>query len=236
MGRVFSFEELRNKEAPTDAQFEDARLVFDYETKRAIDDELVRGAMIFGSAAIKKTTIRSDIDCFIVLTSDDMPNWRAAANIVRGTLAASQYKIPIGAIARSAEKLQTGRHEMDRYFGAHLAGDYRIIVGEDPALHLAYRDEPGIDILQDFMVAKTRKLSQFAWQDEMKEMLQTLQRVLELPNAVGRKALRMLDEYEGTDSGIENSADKKLVGNASMRLFEELGTKQHAVLLAQADA
>lgn len=55
------------------------------------------------------------------------------------------------------------------------------------------------------------------------EYFSGLQRLLELPNAIGRKALRVLDEIEGTQQATTNSANKELVSNKSLALFKELG-------------
>lgn len=235
MGRVFSFEELSARQVPTDADFEASRQVFSEFVEDAVGVGLIRGAMIFGSAAIKKTNARSDLDCFIVLDQDNESSWGAAVDIVEATKDASDGRIPVGAIGRPADWLLKRRHELDRFFGAHLSGPHRIVIGDDPARYMTFNTRPAIEVVEDFMVAKSRKLSEFAWTDNPIEILHALQRTLELPNAVGRKALRAVDEMEGTNRSIENSADKKLVGNASIELFSELGTESHALALLEAD-
>jgi hypothetical protein len=63
-----------------------------------------------------------------------------------------------------------------------------------------------------------------------------LQRILELPLAVGRKTLRAVDDIDGTHFATADSANKARITPASIQLFDTLGLSETPNAILQLNA
>jgi hypothetical protein len=107
------------------------------------------------------------------------------------------------------QDLATANHDKDRYFGAHLKAPDRLVVGEDPAEYMKFADETPAQILQRYLAHKIESANNayLATGRDSAEG-QGLQRILELPKAVGRKTLQAVSDHQGlpTDYAMTNPA------------------------------
>ena len=228
MGRVFTRSQLEQGRVPTAEDFENAIGAFSENIELGIRSGLIDGGAIFGSAAIKATSVRSDIDCMIVPVDQSDESLAKVKSIVDKAADASRHTIPINAQAHSKVRLVNGRHEMDRFFGAHLIGGYRTVFGTDPAEYIHFPPDPADKVLFDYIRHKKRSINGLFQASGSDEWYKGAQRILELPNAIGRKALCVVDEIEATTRSERNVAHKGMMRDAAMNLFKELGADETA--------
>ena len=236
MGRVFSYEQIQEGKVPDPFVFTKVRKTFALSVGHGVRNETLVGGMVFGSAAVGRANRRSDLDVLLELPDDDIESYESASRVVRALKKATDGKVPVNAIVRSTESLLSGHHEMDRFFGAHLSGPHRTVVGEDPAKSLHLEFAPAHTIIDDYIHSKMRKISQgFVTDDETKK-LEHMQRLLDLPLAIGRKVVRAVDEVEGTHRLTDDTANKSSVREAAMDLFEEHGISEVPSMLIDLNA
>lgn len=222
MGRVFLERQIENGEVPTLEDFNYAAQYFRSSVEQEIEAGTVDGAVIFGSVAIGAATIRSDLDCMIVPVDHSAEAFDAIARI-RGAVFNYAHRVPVNSSLHHRTRLASGNHEIDRFFGSHLTGEQRVVIGNDPADYMRFRDTPAEDILLGYIAHKMRGVAQLPITYTPEEHAKAMQRILELPLAVGRKALRAIDEIEGSTTATTDSANKSLVAERSLALFSELG-------------
>jgi hypothetical protein len=221
MGRVFSFEQAISGECiPSSNDFETAINRFGETANQEIEAERISGAVIYGSVAIRAYNLRSDLDCMIVPFDHSSDSMAAIARIVNS--ANPSGRIEMSAIVHPRSRLESGMHEIDRYFGDHLSSASRLVHGSDPSQYITYPDYGASTHLLAYLRHKKRSVSTgFVAQND--DILKGLQRILELPLAVGRKTLRALDDINGSHFAISDSANKTKITPASISLFESLG-------------
>lgn len=231
MGRVFSVEQIRNcdQEIPSPEDFEYAVEHFEEAVNDEIEAENIDGALIYGSVAIRAYTLRSDIDCMIIPYDHSPRSVSAIKRILQITNPTG--RLDMSAIVHPRPRLSSGAHEIDRYFGDHLSGQSRLVYGNDPADYIRYTHHSAKAHLLSYIRHKKRSVAS-AFTSEGPDQYKALQRILELPLAIGRKALCALDELEGTRAADPDSANKKIVAPASLELFDSLGlgTAPRAIL------
>ena len=235
MGKVFSVEEINNapETIPSAADFEAAISNFEEAVNREVDQGALSGAMIYGSVAIRAYSLRSDFDCLITPYEHSLDSQAAIDRVITATNPSG--KIDVSSITHSKTRLASGMHEIDRYFGNHLTGDSRLVFGEDSADYMRFPDYGPYIHLISYIRHKKRSVAT-AFSPDAKEHHKGLQKILELPLAVGRKTLRALDELEGTHFATSDSANKERITPASMELFDTLGlanTPQSLIELSQ---
>ncbi len=222
MGRVFSIEQIHNQaeSIPTPEDFDYAIDHFKQAVGDEIEAENIDGALIYGSVAIKAYTLRSDLDCLIVPYDHSLPSLAAISRILKASNPTG--RIEMSAIIHPRSRLSSGAHEIDRYFGNHLSGSARLVYGEDPAEYIRFPDYGSETHLLAYIRHKKRSVAT-AVTSEGPDMYKGLQRILELPLAIGRKALRVLDEMNGTQAATSDSANKSVIVPASLELFDSFG-------------
>jgi hypothetical protein len=220
MGRVFSYEQIKNGEAiPSADDFETAIGRFGDAANKEVDAGRISSAIIYGSVAIRAYTLRSDFDCMIVPFDHSIDSMDAILKIIN--LANPSGRIDMSVIVHPRSRLESGMHEIDRYFGDHLSSASRLVYGDDPADYIAYPDYGASTHLLAYLRHKKRSVSKgFVAQGD--EKLKGLQRILELPLAIGRKTLRALDDINGSHFAISDSANKAKIMPASLELFDAL--------------
>ena len=235
MARVFSYSEIESGRVPDQALFDGVPKSFRISAGFGVRSEELVGAMIFGSVAVGRANRRSDIDVLISMELDDQQCFEAAKRVVEALKKATKGLVPVQHIFRSSYNLDEGHDEMDRYFGMHLTGPHRIVVGKDPAESMAFQKSPAGKIIDDYAHEKVRKISNGMSADEEHDQLRHIQRLLDLPNAVGRKALRAVDEVESTARIGDDTANKTAVLNAALELFDEHGIAAFPRMLIELD-
>lgn len=235
MGRVFSEEQIKNGEIPTPADFEQAVRHFRSSVEEGIASGSLDGAVVFGSVAIGAATIRSDLDAMIV-PIDHSPEALQALKRVHGDVDDYARYVPVNTSLHHRNRLASGNHEIDRFFGSHLTGPQRIVIGSDPAEYMQFNTLPARDILLAYVCHKMRGISRLTVTFNNEEYFKGLQRLLELPLAIGRKALMVIDEIEGTSVATTDSANKHVVTERVLTLFEEMGVEGTAKKILDYDS
>lgn len=220
MGRVFTFEKLSSGEYPQPEDFERAVDVFQDLTSQ-YPRNVIDGAFIYGSVAIGAANKRSDLDLFFSV--GEPSHIGAVRHVVRRVHTETEDVIPIVPIVQTRPNLEAARHEMDRFFGQHLSSEHRIIVGNDPAEYVTYSQEPAYDIMARYIAQKRRRLTNafIGKPDEIENG--GLQRMLELPTAIARKALQALAEVDKGVEPVEKSADKAELARRGLELMQDYG-------------
>mgnify|MGYP006373445921 CR=1 FL=1 len=227
MGRVFRYEQLVDGAAPEPSDFSAAGQTFVESAQQSIDRGVVDGAFIFGSFAIDNVNMRSDFDA-LVSTNDSSPQtYSEIHQLVTNVREASNFKIPMGIITYPRECLAEGRHEMDRYFGHHLSGKDRLIIGSDPADYIEYPDASSRDVVGRYIFSKRRVLSNAYTALTPEEAIDDggLQRMLELPTAIGRKVVHAVAENGEVEdmANAYNGSDKLAIELATREILDQTG-------------
>lgn len=221
MGRVFSLEQVRNADEhiPNSQDFNNAVAGFESSVEREIERGTVTGAFIYGSVAIGTYGRRSDLDCGIV-PIDHSPN--SQEGIDRIVVATNPTgRIEVNPILHTRQRLMSGNHEIDRYFGEHLKGESRLVYGIDPAAYIRFANHDAATIMLMYLEHKKRSIAP-GMTPHSPEFFKGLQRILELPLAIGRKALRAYNEVNGTSKRFADSANRTYITPAVLAFFEEL--------------
>ena len=220
MGRVFSIAEVKGGAVPAMADFETSLEGFLTAAEQEIKQGTIDGAVIFGSVAIGSYSRRSDLDCMIVPPDYSQPSIAAIRRVM--AQANQGDKVQVNPIMHSRSRLASGNHEIDRFFGVHLTGEGRLVRGNDPAEYMCHAARSSEAILYDYIHNKKRNIMS-VFHAEDAERYKYLARILELPLAVGRKALRANDEAHGTDISDFNTAEKTKLARRALELFAFVG-------------
>lgn len=230
MGRVFSYEEIKSGKIPTPDDFEIAKDVFANMVEIEIDRGNIDGAFIYGSVAIGTQSCRSDFDALVSLTEGSPENYIATRAICSEIKRLTKITVPIEAFAYAKDDLKTGQHTIDRLFGVHLSGGDRIVIGEnDPAVYMTFcgNNPSAKDIFASYLYSKKFRMnSAYLPTDDLDAANGGLQRLLELPNSIGRKALQALAESGKLPPIQISSVDKQLIANQGHDLFTQYGINE----------
>jgi hypothetical protein len=229
MGRVFSSEQILSGDFPRPVDFEVAIQAFETGVNDGVQRGLFDGGTIYGSVAVGTQTVRSDFDCMIALTGCDDPIERSAA---RQSLIAihdeTGGRVPIEKpLVEPVSFLSSGRHELDRCMMQTLVGPDRIVFGHDPASYLcADHTISASSILSSYITHKIRKMRDaYNAINPLDPRENGLQRQLELPVALARKALQTLSETPSFTDEFR-AVDKLTIIKLGQRLFEQHGIDQ----------
>lgn len=225
MGRVFDAEFFYDDEPgsfiPTEDDFRDGLEFFEAAVAEEIENGLVDGAIVFGSVALGAYSIRSDLDGLVVRTDASKDSAEAVKRIVCKSDPGG--RLPIGLIAHTKDILASGRHEVDEFFGDHLSGDGRLVYGNDPAEYVRFSNNTPESTLLSYIRHKKRSVSLAFAGESIAERTKGMQRTLELPLAVGRKTIRVLETIEGQRFFTGNTADKSLLSSSVLDLYTQHG-------------
>ena len=228
MGRVFSYESIESGQVPSPEDFNRAVSIFTNLTELEVQRGTIDGSFIYGSVANGTPNYRSDLDTFIALTDNRPKYYAAVRGIIRGLITETNNTIPVVPIIQTKAALAEGSHELDRFFGRHLVGEHRIVQGNDPAQYMQFANWPSSQILAFYLFQKRRRLAHTYTSVEPLDVDEGgLQRMLELPVALGRKILQATAEVSevppDTVEAVEKSADKPLILDESRKLFADHG-------------
>lgn len=235
MGKVFSFDQVQqgSKVIPSSEDFEAAIENFETASHREISEGTLSGAVIYGSVAIRAYSLRSDFDCLLIPFNHSPESVAAINRVVSATNPTK--KIDVSTIVHPKGRLESGMHEIDRYFGDHLTGSSRLVFGEDPADYIRYPEYGAYTHLISYIRHKKRSVAA-GFTGEHDDYYKGLQRILELPLAVGRKTLRAVDDIDGTHFATADSANKARITPASIQLFDTLGLSETPNAILQLNA
>lgn len=223
MGRIFSYQEIQSGRVPEPNEFITARQHFADSLEAYIDESSIAGAFIYGSVAVNLANRRSDFD-ILLSTPRAIEGFEAAKNLADDVRIKTEGKIPISPIVQTIHDLKSGQHEMDRYFGEHLMSGDRVVFGEDPARIINFPDYPADEIIGTYLAQKKRRLiNTYVSADPLDVREGGMQRMLELPAAVGRKALQALAETGHIESAVKKTADKRQVIRAIRKVLKPDG-------------
>jgi hypothetical protein len=236
MGKIFSPVKVMFGHIPEQQDFELAKNRFVHLSEAAIKAGLLSGSFIYGSVAIGKQRIRSDLDVFICLPDNTDLSLTVAKEIVQEVSAPGLDYVPVQPLIQTEQTLLSGHHEIDRYFGQHLTSKDRIVQGEDPADYIEFNNDPAKDILSRYLYQKRRRLLQTYTSVKPTDVEEGgLQRMLELPMAIGRKTLQALADVNYIDNAVDETANKRLVLQQSHSVFSDLGLDRHYTRLGVAN-
>lgn len=221
MGRVFSLEQIRHSDEtiPLPHHFEQAKKDFEQTVLEELEAGTIVSAEVFGSVAINAYDVMSDFDCVTVPTNHSPESQAAIDRILAVTSQAG--RIEVNPIQHTKQRLTSGNHEIDRFFGEHLTGVSRMVYGEDIAEYIRFGMYDAATIVKMYIEHKMRSIAPAATPNSPKHF-EALQRTLELPLAIGRKALRALDEVRETTFATSDSANRSRIMPHVLELFDQL--------------
>ncbi len=222
MSRVFSYEQIIEDQIPDHIDFHDAETDFKELSRTGVEAEIIYGSFIFGSVALGVANRRSDFDSFICMEESSDSSYDYIKDIYV-SIAEDNPSIALTPMVYPKRALHQGRHDIDRFFGQHLSGAQRIVIGRDPSSIIKYSTQPAGDILANYLAQKKRHLSNAYVAPEPLDYREGcgVQRMLELPVAVGRKVVQAFIEDGLFDEQLENSADKAAVIQKTRYLMAE---------------
>lgn len=195
MAKVFTPEEIRFDQIPEPQHFEFgaywlmSRIRSDAELHRITD-----GALIIGSTTKGAANIRSDLDMVISYTSESpdpsMPlfAYKSLFNSVK-----QRWNVPVEANIFSTDSLQRGDHTIDPMFLLHLkAVGTEWGIGNNPVNEIVIKNHDWLSYFENYALHKEAKFKKRLLDTEQKVDYHTYQRALEIPSALGRKALGVL--------------------------------------------
>jgi hypothetical protein len=190
MGRVFRWEEVEEGGVPHMSCFGRADTLVRSELERMVG---VTGAVLCGSVLTNSATPRSDIDCLVVYGNDHSASVASELERVRD-LCFGSMNVPIGFVPLDAEAAALGLHTVHASFAIHLrrAVAQGGVILKNPLPDIKF---PPLDTVADLLSYSAHKLSrlrkrQISWPLLSEaERCQLLQKALEAPVQVARKAL-----------------------------------------------
>lgn len=220
MGRVFSAEDVERGKVPSKHDFATTLEDFTRASQLAIEAGAIKGTVIFGSVAAGHPTPRSDFDCMIMPPEHSSLSQEAIRRIV--AVAEGYGAVIVNPIVHPRTVLSSGKHEIDRYFGQHLCGENRIVLGEDPASIISFGTDSALTIWRNYLHNKKRRIGSAQFKSGEEE-LRKLATLLELPTSIGRKTLQAVSEVSPKNLLNDDAVNKSHVLAAAQNLWQALG-------------
>lgn len=196
MGKVFTWEEVRNGHIPLLQDFDSAIKAF--RMALALEDSIT-GALVCGSVTRGDHTVRSDIDCFVLY--DHKRETEAFAFMQASTEAAKLMHVPLGCVPCDSLLITTRMHHLGQSFMWHLEKSSQAggILKGDPLKAVA-KSISKEEELEAYLRVKMYNLQEALskariFSDE--RMASFLQKLLEAPMHTARKTLAHMDHLAG---------------------------------------
>lgn len=190
MGRIFSFEDIEQHRIPTQSTFLQAKELTLEALNLLCVEGIIYGARGFGSVALGTPTKRSDFDIVIVTYTDNtLP---IIAERLKSIHEATNVSIePITIPINLAKK---GSHTIDTQFLKHInhISPEGNIAGNDPVHVIVPSTLAPSLVFEQYLLQKLRRLRDGIFANSMTDRDRVLQRALEAPTNVGRRALQGL--------------------------------------------
>lgn len=238
MGKISSYDEIASGRVTNPEVFDIATDIYSEMIDIGINDGTIHGGFIFGSVARGTQSRRSDFDGKIALASGKPENYEAAKGIINGIKQVCGEEMPMQIEAFPVSYLRNGTHGIERLFGQHLISCDLIVIGPKPEEYITFEEiPPAKDILAAYLSRKISKLKVSESQC-IEESLQQggLQRMVELPIAIARKAIQALTEERLYSTTMGSGSDKKLIAELGHELLANFGISDEYDSLLDADA
>ena len=148
---------------------------------------------MFGSTTTGHANIRSDLD--ILVSYDAQDSWfiRHMGLVLKHL--DREFNIPVEPILYNNDKLMSGDHTIDPIFGKHLQSvdASKWGIRKNPVNTLNFKDESWADVFDRYSLHKESKFKKALLSINGKVDYKVLQRAYEIPSALGRKALALLE-------------------------------------------
>lgn len=198
MGKVFTWEEVRDRRVPRLSSFtqviDDIRMTISREGA-------ILGALVCGSVTRGDHTVRSDVDCFVLY--DQAQEDKAFACMHRASALAAIQHVPLCFIPCDTQLANTRMHHIGSSFRRHLEKSIEAggLLKGNPLQALAY-SRPEKEELEAYLRVKMYNLQEayaqsLTFSDE--RMASYLKKLLEAPMHIARKTLAH-NENLGDDS------------------------------------
>lgn len=201
MGKVFTWEEVRNGHIPLLQDFDSAIKAF---REAVMAERSILGALVCGSVTRGDHTVRSDVDCFVLY--DHVRESEAFAFMQVSTGVAQKLHVPLGCVPCDSLLIKTRMHHLGQSFLWHLEKSSQAggLLKGDPLKAVA-ESVSEQEELEAYLRVKMYNLQE-AWSkantfsDE--RTASYLQKLLEAPMHTARKTLAHLDRLAG-DSKVQ---------------------------------
>ena len=235
MGRVFSYEQATSGNVPSLVDFSCATTSFRERIRSGVEDGVFDGGIIFGSVGRGTPNLRSDFDALIALSDDTDDAYQAAYALSQDITQETNGKVLIEPKIYPKDVLASGEHDINYLFGTHLKSGYRLVDGTDPADYLVFNDASSHDTVADYVYQKVRKLSSRYMACNIEAVADNgLQRMLELPNSLGRKVVQGL-VATGSLHSVCDGSDKAGIFELTDDIFYSLGLHDDFAVLTAAN-
>jgi|GEM_PF-2272689 len=224
MGRLLEYREIQNDQIISKDVFRGAKDLFVEMSTDLVRKEVIDGSLIYGSVAVDTMGPRSDFDAITALREESVKNRMAvrAIKLEMQSQFGDSFVNVFDNTVKPRSNFETGNHDFNRFFGQHLSSDDRVVIGNDLATYATWagNEKLAVEHLREYLANKERRLSKaFEEINPIDLSHGGLQRMLELPCAIGRKALQVVAEtYDSPETPIR-SVDKKLVVLQARELF-----------------
>jgi predicted nucleotidyltransferase len=228
MGRVYTTEQVFETGLPNPGAHEHAA---DELIKRIADDGEVSGAMIYGSTAQGRATLRSDVDVLVTYPSGEaagiLPHLRYIFKSVE-----SAHHVVVEPHAIDSQSIANPvRHNIDPLFAKELWNAWRqgAWVFGDPLGNLKTFELTDKRVRTTAMAYASAKERQFtksllAFDGHADNM--AMQRALELPAAIGRKVIAATNVLGEVDYDVVDKAQMRSLTKQRLKKLFEFSTGQ----------
>lgn len=240
MGRLLDYQKIESGQVIPKDVFRNARTLFTEMSEDLVEKRIIYGALVYGSVAIDTMGPRSDFDAVTSLLEESVKS-RLAVRAIKLEMHRQFGDEFVGIFDNTVKpqrNFESGNHDFSRFLGQHLSSDDRIVIGNDFAANTRWagNEKPASEHLREYLANKERRLSKtYEEIDPLDLSHGGLQRMLELPCAIGRRALQVTAEIEGSPEPPTRSVDKNLVTAKARSLFERYGLDYGFDALVTAD-
>jgi len=229
MGKVYSWSAITEQGIPSPRDFENARQQALSKLSQLVEYGLIYGARIFGSVARGNPSIRSDLDLLVVFEND----------IAREELRKifhdvyKETRVIVESTALKRELVDLGFHTIDPTFLEHFQYILKEgnIVGNDPLNLVRPQEGNVLNLHQQYLSQKLKRLTDGLLTPTKEEQLKILQRALEAPVNVGRRMLMTLRCLGILDLDEDDDSKEVIIRNYRRIFDEDNGLLQFNFLL-----
>jgi predicted nucleotidyltransferase len=217
MGKVFSWDEVKEKKIPSIADFTNVVREIRFNLEKA---EGVIGGTFFGSTLWNCHNFRSDIDCIVVY--DPRRQLEFIEVLWKINRIAADCYVPLEIVPLDLDTVRNSLHSIGPSFAAHLrrAVEKGGVIKENPLPFFAFEGQSDIEDVRGYFCHKLQRL-QKGWSllpvMETAELHRFLQKVIETPIHVARKILW----WRNRENREMNDDSKKAVFNSYCKFAGE---------------
>lgn len=212
MAKVFTPEQVLHDKIPDPSRFETAAgVLLDYFDESYFLQDEFKGALVFGSTTTGQANIRSDLDILISYKAED--SWFIGHMGLILKHLDKEFNIPVEPILYNRHRLTSGEHTIDPIFSNHLQSidASKWGIRKNPAKNISLKEEPWTDVFDRYSLHKESKFKKALLAIDSEVDYKVLQRAYEIPSALGRKALALLETGDESICIDPHSASKQQI-------------------------